>query len=159
MAWVPSSAPKAASEAVSASMANGARRRRECMNVPFRLSGLPSCKRALSGNGVNSEPTISTSIHHRGADTRRATHVGYLCLCGEQFIETALLRGMNRRTLQLLCTAGLAGLPFATAAHLLDGSPDPLPRWVPIPGLIIAGVLGGIVGFAISKHRQSMEQP
>ena len=65
---------------------------------------------------------------------------------------------MNRRTLQLLCTAGLAGLPFATAAHLLDGSPDPLPRWVPIAGLIIAGVMGGIVGFAISKHRQSMEE-
>jgi hypothetical protein len=65
---------------------------------------------------------------------------------------------MNRRTLQLLCAAGLAGLPFAAAAHLLDGSPDPLPRWVPIAGLIIAGVMGGAVGFAISRHRQSMEQ-
>jgi hypothetical protein len=65
---------------------------------------------------------------------------------------------MNRRTLQLLCAAGLACLPFAAAAHLLDGSPDPLPRWVPIAGLIIAGVMGGAVGFAISKHRQSMEQ-
>jgi hypothetical protein len=41
---------------------------------------------------------------------------------------------------------------------LLDGSPDPLPRWVPIAGLVIAGVMGGIVGFAISKHRQSLEQ-
>jgi hypothetical protein len=65
---------------------------------------------------------------------------------------------MNRRTLELVCTAGLACLPLAAAAHLLDGSPDPLPRWVPIAGLIIAGVMGGIVGFAISKHRQSMEQ-
>jgi hypothetical protein len=65
---------------------------------------------------------------------------------------------MNRRTLQLLCTSGLACLPFAAAAHLLDGSPDPLPRWVPIAGLIIAGVMGGAVGFAVSKHRQSMEQ-
>ena len=65
---------------------------------------------------------------------------------------------MNRRTLQLLCTAGLACLPLSAAAHLLDGSPDPLPRWVPIAGLIIAGVMGGAVGFAISKHRQSMEQ-
>ncbi len=65
---------------------------------------------------------------------------------------------MNRRTLQILCAAGLAGLPLAAAAHLLDGSPDPLPRWVPIAGLIIAGVMGGIVGFAINKHRQSMEQ-
>jgi hypothetical protein len=49
-------------------------------------------------------------------------------------------------------------MPFAAAAHLLDGSPDPLPCWVPIAGLIIAGVMGGGVGFAISKHRQSMEQ-
>ena len=49
-------------------------------------------------------------------------------------------------------------MPFAAAAHLLDGSPDPLPRWVPIAGLIIAGVMGGTVGFAINKHRQSMEQ-
>jgi hypothetical protein len=49
-------------------------------------------------------------------------------------------------------------MPFAAAAHLLDGSPDPLPRWVPVAGLIIAGVMGGTVGFAISKHRQSMEQ-
>ena len=65
---------------------------------------------------------------------------------------------MNRRTLEFVCAAGLACLSFATAAHLLDGSPDPLPRWVPIAALIIAGVMGGIVGFAISKHRQSMEQ-
>jgi hypothetical protein len=65
---------------------------------------------------------------------------------------------MNRQTLQLLFASGLACLPFAAAAHLLDGSPDPLPRWVPIAGLIIAGVMGGAVGFAISKHRQSMEQ-
>ena len=64
---------------------------------------------------------------------------------------------MNRRTLRLLCAAGLACMPFAATAHLLDGSPDPLPRWVPIAGLIIAGVMGGAVGFAISKHRQSME--
>ena len=63
-----------------------------------------------------------------------------------------------RRTLQFLCYAVLAGLPLAAAAHLLDGSPDPLPRWVPIAGLIIAGVMGGAVGFAISKHRQSMEK-
>lgn len=49
-------------------------------------------------------------------------------------------------------------MPLAAAAHLLDGSPDPLPRWVPIAGLIIAGVMGGTVGLAISKHRQSMEQ-
>ena len=49
-------------------------------------------------------------------------------------------------------------MPFAAAAHLLDGSPDPLPRWVPIAGLIIAGVMGGTVGFAVNKHRQSMEQ-
>ena len=49
-------------------------------------------------------------------------------------------------------------MPFAAASHLLDGSPDPLPRWVPIAGLIIAGVMGGTVGFAINKHRQSMEQ-
>ena len=65
---------------------------------------------------------------------------------------------MNSRTRQLLYIAGLACLPLAAAAHLLDGSPDPLPRWVPIAGLIIAGVMGGIVGFAINKHRQSMEQ-
>ncbi len=65
---------------------------------------------------------------------------------------------MNRQSLQLLCASALAGAPLAAAAHLLDGSPDPLPRWVPIAGLIIAGVMGGIVGFAISKHRQSMEQ-
>ncbi len=63
-----------------------------------------------------------------------------------------------RRTLQFLCYAGLACLPLAAAGHLLDGSPDPLPRWVPIAGLIIAGVMGGAVGFAISKHRQSMEK-
>ncbi len=49
-------------------------------------------------------------------------------------------------------------MPLAAAAHLLDGSPDPLPRWVPIAGLIIAGVMGGAVGFAISKHRQSIEK-
>ena len=49
-------------------------------------------------------------------------------------------------------------MPFAATAHLLDGSPDPLPRWVPIAGLILAGVMGGAVGFAVSKHRQSMEQ-
>ena len=49
-------------------------------------------------------------------------------------------------------------MPFAAAAHLLDGSPDPLPRWVAIAGLVIAGVMGGAVGFAISKHRQSMEK-
>ena len=65
---------------------------------------------------------------------------------------------MNRITLQLLWAFGLACVPFAAAAHLLDGSPDPLPRWVPIAGLIIAGVMGGTVGFAINKHRQSMEQ-
>src|SRR5260221_669753 len=65
---------------------------------------------------------------------------------------------LNRRTLQLLCAAGLACLPFAAVAHLLEGSPAPLPRWVPIAGLIIAGAMGGIVGFAISKHRRSMEQ-
>jgi len=65
---------------------------------------------------------------------------------------------LNRQTLHLLCAIGLASVPFAAAAHLLDGSPDPLPRWVPIAGLIIAGVMGGIVGFAISKHRQSMEE-
>jgi hypothetical protein len=63
-----------------------------------------------------------------------------------------------RQSLNLLCSAGLACLPFAAVAHLLDGSPDPLPRWVPIAGLIIAGVMGSIVGFAISKHRQSMDQ-
>jgi hypothetical protein len=65
---------------------------------------------------------------------------------------------MIRKTLKLLCAGGLAGLPLAAGAHLLDGSPDPLPRWIPIAGLIIAGVMGGAVGFAISKHRQSMEQ-
>ena len=64
---------------------------------------------------------------------------------------------INRQTLQLLCTA-LACMPLAAAAHLLDGSPDPLPRWVPIAGLIIAGIMGGTVGFAVNKHRQSMEQ-
>ena len=63
----------------------------------------------------------------------------------------------GRQTLQLLCAAP-AYVPFAAAAHLLDGSPDPLPRWVPIAGLIIAGVMGGTVGFAVNKHRQSMEQ-
>jgi hypothetical protein len=65
---------------------------------------------------------------------------------------------LNRQSLQLLSAAGLACLPLGAAAHLLDGSPDPLPRWVPIAGLIIAGVMGGVVGFAINKHRQSMEQ-
>jgi hypothetical protein len=65
---------------------------------------------------------------------------------------------LNRQTLDLVFAAGLAGVPLAAGAHLLDGSPDPLPRWVPIAGLIIAGVMGGIVGFAINKHRQSMEQ-
>ena len=65
---------------------------------------------------------------------------------------------MNSHTLQLFCAAALAGLPLAAAAHLLDGSPDPLPHWVPIAGLIIVGVMGGAVGFAISKHRQSIEQ-
>lgn len=65
---------------------------------------------------------------------------------------------LHRQAPQILCVAGLAGLPLVAGAHLLDGSPDPLPRWVPIAGLIIAGVMGGIVGFAINKHRQSMEQ-
>ena len=64
---------------------------------------------------------------------------------------------MSRQTLQLLCAA-VACMPLAAAAHLLDGSPDPLPRWVPIAGLIIAGIMGGTVGFAVNKHRQSMEQ-
>jgi len=49
-------------------------------------------------------------------------------------------------------------MPIAAAAHLLDGSPEPLPHWVPIAGLIIAGGMGGVLGFAIIKHRQSMEQ-
>ncbi len=48
-------------------------------------------------------------------------------------------------------------MPFAAAAHLLDGSPDPLPGWVAVAGLVIVGVMGGAVGFAINKHRQSME--
>ena len=60
--------------------------------------------------------------------------------------------------LKLVCTAPLACLPLGALAHLLDGSPDPLPRWVPIAGLIIVGIMGGTVGFAISKHRASMEQ-
>ena len=64
---------------------------------------------------------------------------------------------MNKQSLHFLCAAGLACLPYAAAAHMLDGSPDPLPHWVPIAGLIIAGVMGGAVGFAISKHRQSMD--
>jgi hypothetical protein len=64
----------------------------------------------------------------------------------------------SRETRQRLCAAGLACLPFTATAHLLDGSPDPLPRWVPVAGLIIAGIMGGTVGFAINKHRQSMEQ-
>ena len=49
-------------------------------------------------------------------------------------------------------------MPPAAAAHLLDGSPDPMSTWVPIAGLIIAGVMGGTIGFVINKHRQSMEQ-
>ena len=60
--------------------------------------------------------------------------------------------------LKLTYTAGLACLPLDALAHLLDGSPDPLPRWVPIAGLIIVGIMGGTVGFVISKHRTSMEQ-
>ena len=48
-------------------------------------------------------------------------------------------------------------MPLAAAAHLLDGSPDPMPTWVPIAGLIIAGIMGGTIGFVINKHRQSME--
>jgi len=60
--------------------------------------------------------------------------------------------------LKLVCTAALAYFPLGALAHLLDGSPDPLPRWVPIAGLIIVGIMGGTVGFAISKHRASMEQ-
>ena len=64
---------------------------------------------------------------------------------------------MQRMTLQFVATFGLSCMPLAAAAHLLDGSPDPLPRWVPIAGLIIAGVMGGTVGFIISRHRQSIE--
>ena len=64
---------------------------------------------------------------------------------------------MIRQSLQLLCAAGLACMPLAAAAHLLDGSPDPMPTWVPIAGLIIAGIMGGTIGFVINKHRQSME--
>jgi hypothetical protein len=64
---------------------------------------------------------------------------------------------MTRRTLQLLCVTGLTCMPLAAAAHLLDGSPDPMPTWVPIAGLIIAGVMGGTIGFVINRHRQSME--
>jgi hypothetical protein len=60
--------------------------------------------------------------------------------------------------LKLACTAALASLPLVALAHLLDGSPDPLPRWVPIAGLVIVGIMGGTVGFAISKHRASMEK-
>ena len=48
-------------------------------------------------------------------------------------------------------------MPLAAAAHLLDGSPDPMPTWVPIAGLIIAAIMGGTIGFVINKHRQSME--
>jgi hypothetical protein len=83
-----------------------------------------------------------------------------LRLCGERFDKVGLLyrAEMNRQKLQLLCAAGLACLPSATPAHLLDGSPDPLPRWIPIAGLIIAGVMGSAVGLVISKHRHSMEQ-
>jgi hypothetical protein len=65
---------------------------------------------------------------------------------------------MNRLTLKFIFALGLACGPICAGAHLLDGSPDPLPRWVPIAGLIIAGVMGGTVGFVISRHRQSMEQ-
>ena len=64
---------------------------------------------------------------------------------------------LNRQSLQLLCITGLACMPLAAAAHLLDGSPDPMPTWVPIAGLIIAGVMGGTIGFVINRHRQSME--
>ena len=64
----------------------------------------------------------------------------------------------GKQTLRFLCAVALACMPLVAAAHLLDGSPDPLPRWVPIAGLIIAGVMGGTVGFAVNKHRQSMEQ-
>jgi hypothetical protein len=60
--------------------------------------------------------------------------------------------------LKMAYAAGLACLPLHGLAHLLDGSPDPLPRWVPIAGLIIVGIMGGTVGFAISRHRASMEQ-
>jgi len=60
--------------------------------------------------------------------------------------------------MKLVYTAGLACFPVQVLAHLLDGSPDPLPRWVPIAGLIIVGIMGGTVGFAISRHRASMEQ-
>jgi hypothetical protein len=64
---------------------------------------------------------------------------------------------MNRRTHQFIYAAGLASMPLAAAAHLLDGSPDPMPTWVPIAGLIIAGIMGGTIGFVINKHRQSIE--
>src|SRR3954468_17654198 len=60
--------------------------------------------------------------------------------------------------MKLVYTAGLACFPVQVLAHLLDGSPNPLPRWVPIAGLIIVGIMGGTVGFAISIHRASMEQ-
>ena len=63
---------------------------------------------------------------------------------------------INRLTLVL--TASAAFVPLRASAHLLDGSPDPLPRWVPIVALIIVGIMGGTVGFAISKHRASMEK-
>lgn len=62
------------------------------------------------------------------------------------------------RTTRLLGAAGIGCLPLAAAAHLLNGSPDPLPRWVPIAGLAIFGAMGGLVGFAVNKHRQSMER-
>ena len=54
--------------------------------------------------------------------------------------------------------AALSGAPLVAGAHLLNGSPDPLPAWVPIAGLIIVGAMGGLVGFAVNRHRQSMEQ-
>lgn len=63
-----------------------------------------------------------------------------------------------KATIRLSCAAGLGCLPLAAAAHLLNGSPDPLPRWVPIAGLAIVGAMGGLVGFAVNKHRQSMER-
>ena len=54
--------------------------------------------------------------------------------------------------------AALTCAPLVAGAHLLNGSPDPLPGWVPIAGLIIVGAMGGLVGFAVNRHRQSMER-